>query len=456
MNGYPDWSAKRVLLLGFGAEGRASLEYCTKCSAREIAIADHTESLTLSPSESHMVSQTFSGTNWLEGIYDFDIILRSPGVPLRHLSDISRRAPHALVTSGTEIFLEHHCSNTIGVTGTKGKSTTSSLIHHVLTRAHKDSVLGGNIGVPALSLLERKADFYVLELSSYQLADVRHSPHVAVFLNLFAEHLDHHGDFHQYGQAKANITRFQNNADRLIVPSDSELLHRLTACSSAEKVTWGSPETSAWIDHNSFYYRCRQGRAHRVCNIETPLLKGPGNQRNILAALAAVSHLSIPEHILAEAIATFRPLPHRLETIDTVRGITYVNDSISTVPEATINALETFGTLVQTIILGGFDRGVSFAGLADYLMHTEVSTVLLFPPSGERIAVALREHPLFDETRRTLIDVQSMENAVRHAAQCTPPSSVCLLSPASPSFPLFKNFEERGAAFRTAVQELKA
>jgi UDP-N-acetylmuramoylalanine--D-glutamate ligase len=169
-----------------------------------------------------------------------------------------------------------------------------------------------------------------------------------------------------------------------------------------------------------------------------------------------VSHLSIPEQILAEAISTFTPLPHRLETVDTVGGITYVNDSISTVPEAAINALETFGPLVHTIILGGFDRGVSFTGLADYLMHTNVRVILLLPPSGARIAQTLKEHPLFDATQRTLIEVKSMEDAVRHASQCTAHSSVCLLSPASPSFPLFRNFEERGAAFRNSVLQLKA
>ncbi len=455
MSFYPDWSSKRVLLLGFGAEGRASLHYSVKCRAREIAIADQAEEVALTPSESQLVRHRFTGKHWLEGIYDFDVVVRSPGVSLRHINEVSRRAPQTVVTSGTEIFLQHHRDNTIGVTGTKGKSTTSSLIHHMLKLAKRDSILGGNIGLPALNLLDKETTHYVLELSSYQLADVRHSPRVSVFLNLYPEHLDHHGDFNQYGEAKANITRFQRARDRLVVPTDSEIIHRLTASTSAERVFWGSADGSAWVDDNFFYYRCEQGTAHKVCSVTSPLLKGPGNQRNILAALAALSDLSIPETILADAISSFNPLPHRLETVGTAHGVTFINDSISTVPEATINALETFGPLVQTVILGGFDRGVSFDGLADYLMHTDVQTVLLFPPSGARIALALRQHPLFDSRQPALVEVSTMQEAVLHASQCTSPASVCLLSPASPSFPLFKNFEERGLAFRAAVLGLR-
>lgn len=454
MNITSNWSDKRVLLLGFGAEGRASLQYAAQSRAREIAIADRAECISLSATEAALVKHTFFGENWLSNISEYDIIIRSPGVPLRYLQEPQRVSLGAQVTSSTEIFLKHHRNLTIGITGTKGKSTTSSLVHRFLTNASRNARLGGNIGLPALQLLAEPAELYVLELSSYQLADVHESPHVAVFLNLYPEHLDYHGDLQQYGEAKANIARFQRPTDRLVIPAHSEVINRITAGSLAQRVVWGHPSEQSWIEQEYFCYRSPQGREHKICKVDTSLLKGPGNQRNILAALATVAHLSIPNDVLANTIATFRPLPHRLEEVGVVNGVTYINDSISTVPEAAINALETFGASVRTVLLGGYDRGVSFANLIDYIVRTDVKTLILFPPSGDRLADEFQAHPLFLTTRHKIIKVTTMADAIRHAAYCTPPESTCLMSPASPSFPLFKNFEDRGHAFRAAVATL--
>ncbi len=454
MSTYPNWRSKRVLLLGFGAEGRVSLQYAARCGAQEIALADQNPAVKIPENDAHLIKRTFTGTDWLAGIADFDIIIRSPGVPRRYLSDLDKSLPEILITSGTEIFLGQNRDKTIGVTGTKGKSTTSSLIHHILKSAGVDSKLGGNIGVPALNLLNESATNYVLELSSYQLEDIKTSPHIAVLLNLYPEHLDHHGSFELYAAAKANIARFQNSNDILIIPSDGEIVKQLTATNLAKPCYWSTSDSAAWIENDSFYYRCGRGAVHKVCEISALQLKGPGNHRNILAALAAVRGWEIPAETLSRAICSFRPLPHRLEQVGAANGVTYINDSISTVPEASINALETFGSSVSTIILGGFDRGVSFTALADYLMHTAVTTIILFPPSGERIANAIQQHPLFLESKRRLLKVQTMDDAVRIAAQYSPPSTVCLLSPASPSFPIFKNFEERGSIFREAVLRL--
>ncbi len=454
MSTLPNWSDKRVLLLGFGAEGRASLQYAARSRAREIAIADRAEIISLSAVEADLVKHTFLGENWLRNISEYDVIIRSPGVPLRHLQEPQQLSPRIQITSSTEIFLESHRDVTIGITGTKGKSTTTSLVHRFLTNASRDAKLGGNIGLPALELLAKPAELYVLELSSYQLADVHHSPHVAVFLNLYPEHLDHHGDFQRYGEAKANIARFQKSDDRLVLPLNSELIKQLTAGSLAQRVIWGDPSKHSWIEHDYFYYRSSKGDTHKICKVNTSLIKGPGNQKNILAALATVAHLSIPNEVLANTIATFRPLPHRLEHVGVVNGVTYINDSISTVPEAAINALETFGSNVRTVLLGGYDRGVSFANLIDYMLGIKVQTFILFPPSGSRISAGLRAHPLFSSAKHKIIDVTTMDAAIRYAARYTPPESTCLMSPASPSFPLFKNFEERGLAFRIAVAAL--
>lgn len=451
---YPDWSDKSILILGFGAEGRANLKYAARCGAREIALADQNPSLHLNSDDSALIKRRFIGEDYLAGPTDFDLVIRSPGVSLRYITELKSNTRKALFTSGTQIFLEQHHPRTIAVTGTKGKSTTASLIQHILQVAGINSELGGNIGIPALNLLEKPADTFVLELSSYQLTDIKTSPHVAVFLNLYPEHLDQHGSFELYGQAKSNIARYQKHGDVLILPTDNPLLNELTKTSSAIRSYWGSPESGCWTDDGFFYYRCNQGTIHKLCAISDLKLKGPGNHRNILAALTAVRDFSIPPKTLTLAISSFEPLPHRLENVGVVNQVTYINDSISTVPEATINALETFGSAVSTIILGGFDRGVSFTGLANYLMKTSVKTIILFPPSGSRIAQDIRSNELFSANERELIEVNSMKTAIKLASRESPPESVCLLSPASPSFPLFKNFEERGAAFRAAVKEI--
>lgn len=451
-----NWHNKRVLILGFGNEGHANLAYAARCGAKEIAVADQSTEIILSPNERACITKCFTGVDWLQGLYDYDIILRSPGVPIHCLVDVQKAAPHIQITSGTNIFLSHHSAKTIGVTGTKGKSTTSSLIHHLLVTAGIDSQLCGNIGIPAITLLDSPSSLFVLELSSYQLADISTSPSTAIYLNLYPEHLDYHGDFESYAQAKSRIGRFQAPQDRLILPCDSTALIGMGATKGVNVTTWGTRDSAAWIEQDAFYHRCQRGLTHHLCKVTDAQLRGPGNHRNILAALAAVTHLRIPPDALAQAITSFYPLPHRLEVVATQRGITYINDSISTVPQATINALETFGSDVRTVILGGYDRGICFEQLTDYLLcKTQIETVILFSPSGRRIEQSLKDHPFFLERTLTLLHADTMAEAVRLAASHTPQKAICLLSPASPSFPLFKNFAERGQLFCQEVRTLR-
>jgi UDP-N-acetylmuramoylalanine--D-glutamate ligase len=418
---------------------------------RTVAIADQNTELSLSSDEATFVTETYLGSNWLDALSEYDVVVRSPGVPLHSLRDSLASAPHVRVTSSTNLFLAAHADKTIGITATKGKSTTSSLLHHVLVRAGIDSKLGGNIGIPAISLLNTPAQIYVLELSSYQLEDCQHSPHGALFLNLYPEHLDHHQDFANYGLAKANITSHQTPQDFLVAPFTSEAVRKLSAQSPAQKILFGSPESQAWIENSAYYYRDLHGVVRKLFHVQDTKLKGPGNQQNILAVLATLSRFDVSVESLTNAITEFAPLPHRLEEVATIGGVTYINDSISTVPEATINALDTFKNSVKTVILGGYDRGISFYNLAAYLTTSCVENVILFPPSGSRIETALRECLAGAGSMLNITTVQSMREAVELAKRVTPSQSVCLLSPASPSFPIFKNFQERGEKFRQEV-----
>ncbi len=450
-----DFHGKRILLIGFAGEGRASLRYISKHSPSCIGVADQSANLSISPEESALISRMHLGSSWLDSLDDYDIAIRSPGVPLHTVNARRTTPPRCVVTSGTNIFLEAHASRCIGITGTKGKSTTTSLIYRILKAAGVNVQLGGNIGIAALSLIESDAELFVLELSSYQLEDCTHSPHGAVFLNLYPEHLDHHGDFAHYGAAKATIARFQSGNDFLVTSSSQSAVNALVSSTSAQKITFGSPTETAWIENDRYHYRNHAGEVEQLCSVHATKLKGPGNRQNILAALCVASRFTIAQNVLAEVLTQFEPLPHRLEQIGSFNEVTYINDSISTVPEATINALETFGDAVKTLILGGYDRGVSFDALASYLLTSQVETLILFPPSGERIALALRSLGAFDPARIHIEFVNSMDQAVLQAHKRTPKGGICLLSPASPSFPIFKNFEERGAQFKAHVLSLR-
>lgn len=443
---------KRVLLVGFGNEGRANLQYVAARNARSIGVADQATHVSLSPAEAALVSQLHLGPTWLEAANDYDLLIRSPGVPLHLLGQALSPTSRSRITSGTNLFLEVHAQKSIGITGTKGKSTTTSLVYSMLRNSGINACLGGNIGIAAVSLLDTPAEVYVLELSSYQLEDCTHSPHGAVFLNLYPEHLDHHGDFTAYGNAKAHITRSQSPEDFLVIPHSPSLMQEFTASSPAERITFGSLESHAWIENGVYYYRSLQNGVRRLCPIQTTRLKGPGNQHNILAALCVAGRYPIADEVLIDTLQRFEPLPHRLEEVATVNGVTYINDSISTVPQATINALETFGPRVKTLILGGYDRGVPFDSLAEYLASSPVETLLLFPPSGARIEAAVESAYASRGLSVKILHVETMRQAVDYAHELTPASALCLLSPASPSFPLFKNFEERGERFRDEVR----
>lgn len=451
-----NWSEKRVLLLGFGEEGRANLRYLQAYSPRSISIADQSTELSLTADEQRVIQRYHLGPDWLEALGDYDVIVRSPGVPRVLLDEALENGANVHITSGTDIFLARHAAKTIGVTATKGKSTTSSLLHATLVASGMNAHLGGNIGIPALLLQDTAADLFVLELSSYQLEDITHSPHGALFLNLYPEHLDHHRDFRNYANAKARITRFQSEDDFLVLPTHHQAVIDSTTATRAHRIFFGDPSSAAWIENDHYHVRMHSGRVHQLCNIHETRLKGPGNHQNILAVLATLSRYPITPSAVSHAISSFAPLPHRLEEVATIDGVTYINDSISTVPEATINALDTFGDAVKTIIIGGYDRGITFEGLAHYLRGTAVRTIILFPPSGARIEAALRDKEHERSAQVSLFFVDSMQTAVRLAHEHTPPGSMCVLSPASPSFPLFKNFKERGDSFKREVLRLNA
>lgn len=394
---------KKICLLGFGREGESSHQLLSSILPQtNIGIADQK-----------------LDKNYLKTLTDYDVIFRSPGVPPSLVKQFAR--PDSLITSQTQVFFEFCPGTIIGVTGTKGKSTTASLIYHVLSSRFPDVRLIGNIGSPPLDSLESKptADtIFVFELSSHQLSDLNQSPHIAILLNLYPEHLDYYSSFDEYATAKANITRYQTATDILIYNAADPTVVKIARASLAQKY---------------------------------PFEPHPDSELPFIPVAIIVGRLfKIPAATIHRRLNTFTTLPHRLELVGTFKGITFINDSLATIPQATIHAINVTGDKLATLITGGYDRGVDYSPLSQTIASTDLKTLILLPTTGEKIKQGLVDPGL----NINIISVNSLAAAVRAAFQSTPPGKICLLSPASASFNLFRDYQHRGDEFRRLVTQL--
>ncbi len=454
----------RIVILGMGREGLETYRFLrAEFPDRMIGVADRLEADRLAPEVRGAIAHDRNlaahlGENYLQCLRQYEVIVRSPGVPL--ITPAIRQAigAGARVTSHIEIFLANCVGTTVGITGTKGKSTTASLIHAILKAGGLDSHLAGNIGVPPLSLLRTagRGSYLVLELSSYQLDGISLSPHAAVLLDIVPEHLDLHGGFENYVRAKQNITRFQTRRDFLIYNPTHPIPREIAASSLARRFAFGLdgvPGPGGWVEADRVLYRDESGRTETILPLEQVPLAGRFNLHNVLAAVTAARVLGAAPNAIAQAVRAFKPLPYRLEKVGSFRGVAFYNDPLATIPQAAIAALDALGEGVATMLLGGYDRGLDMTGLARRLAQSAVETVILFPPSGERIWQAMeREYPAGKLPRRFV--ASDMRTAVSIAYRSTPPGRICLHSPASPSFGLFRDYIERGDLFARYVREL--
>jgi UDP-N-acetylmuramoylalanine--D-glutamate ligase len=455
----------RVLILGLGREGIETYRFVRgEFPANTIGVADRLPIQRLAPEMQRAIKADANvvahlGEDYLTSLSDYDVVVRSPGVPLNRpaLGAVASRGVR--VTSHTEIFLANCPATTIGVTGTKGKSTTASLIDAILRAGGRDTHLVGNIGVPPLGLLRTlSADsFAVLELSSYQLDGIGRSPHVAVLLNIVPEHLDLHGGFENYVRAKQNITRFQNAGDILVYNAMYPIPAETAAATSARRFAFSfdaTPEPGSFLDADNVVYRGERGGAEAIMPVRDVPLPGRFNLQNVLAAVTVGAVLGVGREEIASAVRAFKPLAYRLERVGSYRGIAFYDDPLATIPQATIAALDALGPDVATVLLGGYDRGLDMSDLARRLRISAVRTVILFPPSGTRIGEALEREYQSDAALPKSFLTTNMRIAVTLAYENTPPGKICLHSPASPSFGLFKDYAERGDLFRRYVREL--
>ena len=443
-----DLSGRSVAVWGTGREGRAAvIAIAEHRPSRLIAVDDSANFLSV-PWEGELAAQAplAGGDHAFPALVTAEVVVRSPGVPQTHpwMAEIRERG--ITVTGGSALWMADHASRTIGVTGSKGKSTTSALISHLLAALGRPNVFGGNIGVPLLDL--PAAEQYVLELSSYQCADLTDSPRVAVVTSLFPEHLDAHGGEREYYRDKLNLLR--HHPEMIVVNgADERLRDEIRGVTDAN----GFPPIPAGAEDSRFRI---EGEV--VFCSDDPLfprsalrLVGAHNGRNLCVALAVLDGLGHDvvalKDRLAEAVATFEGLPHRLTEIDDPSGLTFVDDTLATSPYSTMHAIEAYAARPLTVLVGGTDRGLDYAPLRAFLADREL-TVIGLPDSGPRILAELAGLPKI----RTE-NAEDLPAAVRLARKLTPPGGVVLLSPAAPSYGRFRNFEHRSEVFAQSIRE---
>ncbi len=426
----------KVAIAGYGQEGEASYIYWKQLGA-EIEIFDE-----VAPSRKVPESiKTHFEVGAFSHMQNFDLIIRTPSLnPVKIKSE-------SKIWSATNEFFNKCPAPIVGVTGTKGKGTTASLIAEILRADGKTIHLVGNIGTPALSELStiKSEDIVVFELSSFQLWDLQKSPQVAVVLMIEPDHLDVHSSLEEYVFAKSHIAFYQTGEDCIIYHPQNSISAKIAAHSPAKKIRYKSPE-GAHIVGDSIAI---DGKS--ICSISEVGLLGEHNHENICAAVTAAWQFTNNVAAIKSAITSFKGLPHRLQIVAKVNKITYVDDSYSSAPGATIAAIASF-TQPEVLICGGYSRDLDFTQLAQKISEQQnIKKVVLIGQTKQKIARALEEQNF---TNFIISDAKGMHEIVAAASQIASEGDVVLLSPGCPSFDMFKNFEDRGQQFQQIVKGL--
>lgn len=455
---------KKIAVLGAGVEGISSAVYL-KSKGAHVTLFDEQE--TVDSEVQKLRIQTVLGEDAFDNVSGFDLIVRSPGIKRfgGFLDDLSKKG--VKITSQTQLFFDLCPAPVIGVTGTKGKGTTSSLIYEMLKKEGKDAYLGGNIGKPPFEFLDtlNPHSVVVLELSSYQLEDVTKSPHIAVMLMITQEHLapdkkdkphqNYHTDLYEYVNAKRNIVRFQTSSDFAIFNRDYPATNESDIHTEAQ-VFHVSRERGA-MDEGCFVkekaiWMIRSGHEQKIIDIDEILLPGEHNLENVCAAVMAATLSGVSKESIVSVLKTFKGLEHRLELVETVNGVRYYDDSFSTTPETAIAAIQAFKE-PEVLILGGAHKGSDFKELGSVIKKADnirgiIGIGLEWPVIKEAIGNA---KPLL-----VVEGAQTMQQIVLAASKIAQPGDVVLLSPACSSFDMFKNYKQRGEQFKKEVHKLKS
>lgn len=439
---FSELSGKRVAIWGAGREGsRAYAELSAVAGAIAIVVTGGGAAPADAP------GRVVSGDGAFDELLAADVVVKSPGIPHTSPEFLALRAAGVPITSLMDLWLNEHSARVIAVTGTKGKSTTSTLVAHFLRAIGVEATLAGNVGIPVSRDLGTGIEVAVAEVSSYQAADLTASPRTAVLTSLYPEHLPWHGGYDAYVEDKLNL--IAHGAEAVVLPEpEGELAERARARAGAATRMLTPGDLGITVTADALHW----GDAGTVTSAETTL-RGAHNLMNAALALTAVSaHREVDpaeRPRLLAALRAFAPLAHRLEVIPTSDGRVWVDDSLATAPEAVVAALDTYAGSRVVLVAGGADRGLSFAPLIAHLgaagreRGTQVVTV---GPAGSRLGTELgADFPAAHAA-------ENFADALARARSLTGPGDVILLSPGAPSFDEFADYEARAAAFRAVAQ----
>lgn len=424
---------KKVLILGFGREGRSTYNVIKDMPCK-IGIADKND-VTFDANAEFII-----GEDYQKAIYDYDLVFKSPGIVLE---DQSEKVLSKIVAQA-DCMIKRYKNQIIGITGTKGKSTVTTLTYHILKNAVGNCILMGNIGIPAFDMLDEidENSILVYEFSCHQLEYADCSPHTGVLLNIFPEHLDHYGTVEKYEAAKKNIYANQNAEDILIcnidnVPDKKYNSGNLITVSLDKKA-------DVYLDGEAI---TDGDKVINFTELESSLL-GRHNMYNIAICYNVCKKYEVSLEEFKKHLKTYTPLPHRLEFAGEYDGVKYYDDSISTIGETTIQGLESLDN-VGTLIIGGMDRGICYDVLVDFLKDYKLDNIICMYDTGKLLYERLKAYK-----DKNVVLVENLEQAVVKAKNLTPKGKACLMSPAAASYGFFKNFEERGEMFKLYIKNI--
>lgn len=430
-----DLKDKNIALWGLGTEGAASLEYLQKHKI----------------GKSIKVFKDDSEVD-LNGV---DIIIKSPGVSVYKNEIIRAKADGIIVTSSSDIFLDEVRTNQpeckiIGISGSKGKSTSVSALYHMMKTLGLNVGLGGNIGKPLIELIDSGYDYIICEFSSYQTADLRNSPHIAMFTNLFFVHTDWHHGHQNYCKDKVHLIANQKDGDVFFVNARNDQLKLYCEVYPKYRDFYNQPDNFHAEGRELFY------QDQKLLTIDELKLSGNHNLDNLAGVFSIIKYLGLDIKAAVEALKSFEPLPHRLQKVALCKGVLFINDSISTAPEAAIGGMKSFEENLA-VISGGIENGQDYTEYARFVAaNPKVKMVIALYQNGPAIAETLRKYVKRNDFK--LIETENLEQGVVQAYEELQKSGggIVLFSPTSPSFGYYKNFMERGQHFINIVEALKA
>ena len=437
MNSLANFLNKKAIgILGYGREGQSSLQYIRKYNPQSKIIIFEDKEIGVTDKEVDI----FPFAEWPKFKSSVDIFLKSPGLPWTP----SFYSDGVMITSQTELFMEFALGKKIGITGSAGKSSTTSFTYEILRQNNRHAFIGGNFGIPLFDFIDELKDdsISVVELSSFQLKPLKKDPDISIFLNFYPDHLDYHKTIQDYFDSKCNIYLHQTKSDLLI--TNLNLLEKLPGIKSrVQTVSNQSQKVNAYIDGLQIKLFDKS-----QFSLEKFKPRGIGYRSNLASAILAVKELGVTNEEINKVIPLLSTPPHRLENIGICRGVQFYNDSISTIPETAIHAIKSIEE-ADSIIIGGFDRGLDQELLLKELTsNNKFLKIVCMGQTGKKI-YALIKPKLGDKVFQTDILQEAVESIIN-----TSNVKCCLFSPGAPSFGLFKNFEDRGQKLKETIQKI--